>query len=75
MSPINERLKELGVTLANVMPPVVDGHVPAFAPNVQTGYLIYLSGRLGREAATCCAGRSAMRSRSRMASLRCGKPS
>ena len=72
MSPIDERLKALGVVLPNVMPPVVDGYVPAFAPHVQTGHLIYLSGRLGREAATRCGGRSAMRSRSRKASLRCG---
>jgi hypothetical protein len=27
MSPIDERLKALGVVLPNVMPPVVDGYV------------------------------------------------
>jgi hypothetical protein len=34
MSPIDERLKALGVVLPSVMPPVVDGYVPAFAPHV-----------------------------------------
>ncbi len=31
MSPIDERLKSLNVVLPDVMPPVVDGYVPAFA--------------------------------------------
>jgi len=32
MSPIDERLKSLNIVLPDVMPPVVDGYVPAFAP-------------------------------------------
>src|SRR5262249_4208439 len=32
MSPIEERLKSLNIVLSDVMPPVVDGYVPAFAP-------------------------------------------
>ena len=31
MSPIDERLKSLNIVLPDVMPPVVDGYVPAFA--------------------------------------------
>jgi len=49
MSPIDERLKTLGIVLPDVMPPVVDGYVPAFAPFIRSGAQIYLSGRLGKE--------------------------
>jgi hypothetical protein len=49
MSPIDERLKTLGIVLPNVMPPVVDGYVPAFAPFIRFGDRIHLSGRLGKE--------------------------
>jgi len=48
MSPIDERLKTLGIVLPDVMPPVVDGYVPAFAPFIRSGDHIYLSGRLGK---------------------------
>jgi hypothetical protein len=47
MSPIDERLKTLGIVLPDVMPPVVDGYVPAFAPFIRSGDQIHLSGRLG----------------------------
>jgi enamine deaminase RidA (YjgF/YER057c/UK114 family) len=49
MSPIDKRLKDLGIVLPDVMPPVVEGYVPAFAPFVQTGDQIHLSGRLGKK--------------------------
>jgi enamine deaminase RidA (YjgF/YER057c/UK114 family) len=49
MSPIDTRLKSLDVVLPDVMPPVVDGYVSAFAPFVRSGDHIYLSGRLGKE--------------------------
>jgi enamine deaminase RidA (YjgF/YER057c/UK114 family) len=49
MSPIDERLKSLNIVLPDVMPPVVDGYVPAFAPFVRSGDQIHLSGRLGKE--------------------------
>lgn len=48
MSLIDERLRELGIVLPNVMPPVVAGYEPAFLPFVQSGDQIYLSGRLGK---------------------------
>src|SRR4029077_1769475 len=48
MSPIDERLKSLNIVLPDVMPPVVDGYVPAFAPFVRSGDQIHLSGRLGK---------------------------
>src|SRR5437763_17111976 len=49
MSPIDERLKSLDIVLPDVMPPVVDGYVPAFAPFVRSGGQMYLSGRLGKK--------------------------
>ena len=49
MSPIDERLKSLNIVLPDVMPPVVDGYVPTFAPFVRSGNQIHLSGRLGKE--------------------------
>ena len=49
MSPIEERLKALDIVLPEVMPPVVDGYVPAFAPFIRSGNQIHLSGRLGKE--------------------------
>ena len=48
MSAMDERLKTLGIVLPDVMPPVVDGYVPAFAPFIRSGDHIYLSGRLGK---------------------------
>jgi hypothetical protein len=49
MSPIDERLKSLNIVLPDVLPPVVDGYVPAFAPFTRSGDQIHLSGRLGKE--------------------------
>src|SRR5712675_1964344 len=49
MSPIDECLKSLNIALPDVMPPVVDGYVPAFAPFIRSGNQIHLSGRLGKE--------------------------
>jgi len=49
MSPIDERLKSLNIVLPDVMPPVVDGYVPAFALFTRLGDQIHLSGRLGKE--------------------------
>jgi hypothetical protein len=49
MSPIDERLKSLKIVLPDVMPPIVDGYVPAFAPFIRSGDQIHLSGRLGKE--------------------------
>ena len=48
MSSIDERLKTLGIVLPDVIPPGVDGYVPAFAPFVRSGDQIHLSGRLGK---------------------------
>jgi hypothetical protein len=47
MSTIDERLRGLGIALLDVIPPVVDGYVPVFAPFVRSGDHIHLSGRLG----------------------------
>ena len=61
MSAIDERLKSLNIVLPDVMPPVVDGYVPAFAPFIRSGDQIHLSGRLGKEGGKLSAGRWAMR--------------
>src|ERR1700676_2010459 len=57
MSTIDERLRGLDIALPDVMPPVVDGYVPAFAPFVRSGDQIYLSGRLGKEAGKLLCGK------------------
>jgi len=49
MSTIDERLRGLGIALLDVMPPVVDGYLPAFAPFIRCGDQIHLSGRLGKK--------------------------
>ena len=57
MSPIDERLKSLNIVLPEVMPPVVDGYVPAFAPFIRSGDQIHLSGRLGKEGGKLLCGK------------------
>ncbi len=49
MSTIQERLRELQITLPVEAPPVVPGYVPVFVPFVRTGNLLYLSGRLAKK--------------------------
>jgi enamine deaminase RidA (YjgF/YER057c/UK114 family) len=48
-SDIVERLRALNITLPAEAPPVVPGYVPAFAPFVRTGNLLFLSGRLAKK--------------------------
>ena len=57
MSPVDERLKSLNIVLPDVMPPVVDGYVPAFAPFTRSGDQIHLSGRLGKEGGKLLCGK------------------
>ena len=57
MSPIDERLKSLNIVLPDVIPPVVDGYLPAFAPFTRSGYQIHLSGRLGKEGSKLLCGK------------------
>src|ERR1700736_6429536 len=57
MSAIDERLRALDLVLPDVMPPVVDGYVPAFAPFVRSGDQIHLSGRLGKEGGKLLCGK------------------
>ncbi len=77
MSPIEERLKALNIVLPDVMPPVVDGYVPAFAPFIRSGNQIHLSGRLGKERGKLLCGKvdneiSVDRASSRHATWRLG---
>ena len=46
---VHERLSALGISLPDEAPPVVPGYTPVFAPFVQTGNLLYLSGRLAKQ--------------------------
>ena len=48
MPSAEEKLRSMGVTLPDVLPPVVAGYVPAFAPYVRTGSHIHISGRLAK---------------------------
>ena len=57
MSTIDERLKSLDLVLPDVVPPVVDGYVPAFAPFTRSGDQIHLSGRLGKEGGKLLCGK------------------
>jgi len=57
MSPIDVRLKSLNIVLRGVMPPVVDGYVPAFTPFIRSGDQNYLSGRLGKEGGKLLCGK------------------
>ena len=57
MSPLDERLKSLNIVLPDVMPPVVDGYVPAFAPFIRSGDQIHLSGRLGKQGGKLLCGK------------------
>ena len=57
MSSIDERLKSLKIVLPDVMPPVVEGYVPAFAPFIRSGDQIHLSGRLGKEGGKLLCGK------------------
>ena len=57
MSPIDERLKSLNIVLPEVIPSVVDGYVPAFAPFIRSGDQIHLSGRLGKEGGKLLCGK------------------
>src|SRR2546421_7198284 len=49
LSRIDERLKSLNIVLPDIMPPVVDGYVPAFASFVRSGDQIHVSGSLGKK--------------------------
>jgi len=57
VSSIDERLKSLKIVLPDVMPPVVDGYIPAFAPLIRSGDQIHLSGRLGKEGGKLLCGK------------------
>jgi enamine deaminase RidA (YjgF/YER057c/UK114 family) len=49
MPAIAERLRALNITLPAAPPPVVDGYVPSFAPYVQSGNTLYVSGRIAKK--------------------------
>ena len=46
---IEERLSALNIVLPDVLPPVVAGYTPIFAPYVRTGNLVSISGRLAKK--------------------------
>lgn len=62
MSPIDERLKSLNIVLPDVIPPVVDGYVPAFAPSFYQVTKFISPAALARRAVSSSAARWAMRS-------------
>ena len=42
------RLRELGIDLSDIPPPIADGYIPRFAPWIRSGGHIFLSGRLAK---------------------------
>jgi enamine deaminase RidA (YjgF/YER057c/UK114 family) len=48
MANIEARLRSAGISLPDVIPPVVEGYSPSFAPFVRTGSQVHLSGRLAK---------------------------
>jgi enamine deaminase RidA (YjgF/YER057c/UK114 family) len=57
MSEVQRQLASLGITLPEVMPPVVAGYVPAFVPYVVSGDHIYVSGRLAKQGGALLIGK------------------
>jgi len=51
------RLASLGISLPEVMPPVVEGYVPAFVPYVVSGDHIHISGRLAKQSGVVLVGK------------------
>ena len=48
MASIEENLRSAGISLPDVIPPVVEGYTPSFAPFVRTGAQVHISGRLAK---------------------------
>jgi enamine deaminase RidA (YjgF/YER057c/UK114 family) len=57
MTSIKKRLRSAGITLPDVMPPVVEGYAPAFAPFVRSGGQVHISGRLAKRGDSILAGK------------------
>jgi enamine deaminase RidA (YjgF/YER057c/UK114 family) len=57
MPEIERRLASLGIVLPEIMPPVVEGYVPAFVPYVVSGEQIYISGRLAKQSGVLLVGK------------------
>jgi len=57
MPETERRLASLGIALPEVMPPVVEGYVPAFVPYVVSGDHIYISGRLAKQSGVLLLGK------------------
>ncbi|HET9394739.1 MAG TPA: RidA family protein [Nitrospiraceae bacterium] len=48
MSKTEDRLSSAGISLPDVMPPVVAGYEPSFQPFIRTGSQVHVSGRLAK---------------------------
>jgi enamine deaminase RidA (YjgF/YER057c/UK114 family) len=48
MSDIEQRLRSAGIVLPDVIPPVVEGYTPSFAPFARSGSQVHISGRLAK---------------------------
>ena len=57
MADIAENLHSAGITLPDVVPPVVEGYTPAFAPFIRAGSQIHISGRLAKRGDEIFAGK------------------
>lgn len=57
MPTVEERLRSAGIALPDVVPPVLDGYKPAFAPFTRSGSQIHISGRLAKRGEHIFAGK------------------
>jgi enamine deaminase RidA (YjgF/YER057c/UK114 family) len=48
MANIDARLRSAGISWPDVIPPVVEGYSPSFAPFVRSGSQVHISGRLAK---------------------------
>jgi len=54
---IEEKLHSAGIVLPDVIPPVVEGYAPSFAPFVRSGPQVHISGRLAKRGDKILAGK------------------
>ena len=57
MANIEERLRSAGISLPDVIPPVVEGYTPFFAPFIRTGSQVHISGRLAKRGDAILSGK------------------
>jgi enamine deaminase RidA (YjgF/YER057c/UK114 family) len=57
MTTIEERLRSARISLPDLIPPVVEGYTPSFAPFIVSGSQVHISGRLAKRGDEILAGK------------------